>query len=127
FARGLSELSAYLGATEFEKLRLVSNVSASEAKSEVGSPRQTNRYVTGVLHEGSPDSAVAAFQGDVAFRITVRSKITGLPPGPPSDVDIDLAGMGGAPRTLSNVVNHINAALEAAGVQTRVGREKLPS
>ena len=35
--------------------------------------------------------------------------------------------MGATPRTLSNVILHINGKLEAAGVQTRLAREKLPA
>ncbi|RYG15993.1 MAG: transcriptional regulator, partial [Caulobacteraceae bacterium] len=38
-------------------------------------------------------------------------------------VAIDLEEMGATPRTLTNVLTHINSKLEAAGLQTRVGRE----
>lgn len=121
FARGLSEVGAWLGAADFDKIRLVANAAAAEVKSGVGVARQTNRYLTGPVHQGAPDAEAAAFAGDVAFRITVGTL------GGPVDVDIDLADMGATPRSLTNVLTHINAALEAAGVQTRLGREKLPA
>src|SRR5690606_14627618 len=45
----------------------------------------------------------------------------------PIHVDIDLAEMGAQPRTLGAVITHINDKLEAAGVQTRIGREMIPA
>lgn len=121
FARGLAEISTWLGKTDFDKIRLASNVTASQVKSEVGVARQTNRYVTGAIHQGATDEPVAAFAGEVKFRMTV-GKLNGA-----VDIDIDLDEMGATPRTLDNVIAHINARLEAAGVRTRLGREKLAS
>lgn len=121
FASGLEEIGDWLNTAQFDDLRLVQGISASTSKSTAGVVRDSAKSVTAAIHEGSPDGPVAAFQGDVRFSLTV-TKLTG-----PVQVDIDLAEMGGATRTLSSVVAHINDKLEAAGVQTRMGRELIPA
>ncbi|WP_296817879.1 transcriptional regulator [Brevundimonas sp.] len=121
FQAGLTEISQFLSDDPFESIRVAKGASASEAKGKVGAPRSDNSYVTKALHAGDPDLPAAALEGDVRFTMTVR-KLSG-----DVDVNIDLNDMGATPRTLSNVVIHLNAQLEAAGVQTRIAREKLPS
>ena len=121
FQAGLSEISEFLSSDPFDSIRLAKGAAASEAKSKVGVARPDNAYVTGPLHSGDPDVAAAAFAGDVKFSMTI-GKLSG-----DATVDIDLSEMGATPRTLSNVILHINGKLEAAGVQTRLAREKLPA
>lgn len=121
FQTGLGEVSRFLSSDPFEAIRVAKGLTASEAKTGVGVARTDNSYVTPALHSGDPDLPVAAFQGDVSFSIRI-AKLSG-----DVTVDVDLAEMGATPRTLSNVISHINAKLEAAEVQTRFAREKLPS
>lgn len=119
FARGLEEVRGYLASAEFEAIRLTPGTSRTDARGTVGALRDTNRYVTGVIHQGSAEAEVRAFQGDVRFSIGIGRSTGDV------TVDIDLADMGSQPRTLGNVISHINAALEAANVQTRLGRETV--
>ena len=119
FSAGLDEVGAYVGATELNAVRLVQGTTSSLSKSTGGVPRDNANSITGPIHEGSPDSVVAAFTGDVAFGITIRQL------GVTTTVPVDLADMGSTDRTLTNVLEHINAKLEAGGFNTRIGREQI--
>lgn len=118
FASGMAELSKWLGAADFDAIRMVQGTSSSTSKSTAAVARDSAISITGPVHEGSPDAVSPAFEGDVAFRISARKSDNST-----INVDIDLAEMGTTPRTLSNVLIHINGKLESAGLQTRVGRE----
>lgn len=119
FSAGLEEVGTYVGATELNAVRLVQGTTSALSKSTGGVPRDNANSITGPIHEGSPDSVVAAFSGDVAFGITIRQL------GVTTTVPIDLADMGSTPRTLTNVLEHINGKLEATGFNTRIGREQI--
>ncbi len=119
FASGLDEVGKYLSATSFDALRLVQGTTSALSKTTAGVPRDNTNSITGPIHEGDPDSVVAAFSGTVVFDITIRNA------GVTTAVPIDLAGMGTTPRSLTNVLTHINTQLQTAGVVTRVGRELL--
>jgi hypothetical protein len=121
FDAGMAELSAFLRDSKFDGLRMVEGVSATKAQTGAAVARDSAKYVTGAIHTGALTNEVAAFQGAVQFNITVKS-VAGT-----QSIAIDLADMGAAPRTLQSVVEHINGKLEAAGVQTRMNRELLPS
>lgn len=122
FDAGLAELSAWLPAQDFQDVRLVQGTTAAMSKTTAAVRRDSAVSVGAPIHEGGPDQVVAAFQGAVAFTITVRagegaSEVT-------TPVAIDLADMGAAPRTLDAVLAHVNQKLADAGLQTRLGREK---
>ncbi|WP_339932372.1 transcriptional regulator [uncultured Brevundimonas sp.] len=119
FSSGLAEVGTYVGATELNAVRLVQGTTSALSKSTGGVPRDNSNSITGPIHEGSPDSVVAAFSGDVAFGITIRQL------GVTTTVPIDLANMGATPRTLTSVLEHINGQLEASGFNTRIGREQI--
>lgn len=122
FAAGLGEVGDYLSANALEGVRLVQGVTTSVSKSTAGVVRDRPNYVTDAIHEGATTSVAAAFTGDVAFSIGVK-RLDGLN----ATIDIDLDDMGTTPRTLDNVIKHINEKLEAADVETRFGRQKLAS
>lgn len=124
FSAGLSEIGSWLTAAEFESVRLVQGASRTTSKTTAAVPRDSARSVTGPIHEGPVDSVVAAFQGDVRFNITITQPVGGGG-SQTTATPIDLADMGATPRTLDNVLAHINGKLEAAGFQTRVGREQI--
>ena len=121
FAEGIQEVSAYLAENDLEGIRLVQGTSATTSKSTAGVPRDTGKIITSAVHEGALASPVAAFDGEVAFDITLQS-LTAT-----KTVSIDLTDMGATPRTLDNVINHINGKLADAGTQTRLGRAQLPA
>ena len=124
FSAGLSEIGSWLSAAEFDALRLVQGTSKMTSKTTAAVPRDSARSITGPIHEGSIDTPVAAFQGDTRFSITIKVPV-GISDSQTTAVPIDLADMGGTPRTLDNVLTHINGKLEAAGFQTRLGREQI--
>ncbi len=121
FQSGLSEVSSWLSQAGFDEFSMVQGTSSALSKSTAGVARDTSKSLTGPIHEGSLSDPVAAFEGDVRFRMTVGKLETSV------DIDIDLAEMGAQPRTLSAVISHINGKLEDAGVQTRIGREMIPT
>jgi hypothetical protein len=129
FDAGLAEVSGWVSETGFDAFNLVQGTSSSLSKSTAAVVRDTSKSLTGVIHEGAATDPVAAFQGDVQFRVTVDQTpaMAILNPKPPVHVDIDLNEMGGDVRSLTNVITFINGKLEAAGVQTRVGREMIPA
>lgn len=124
FASGLGEIGGWLSASEFEDIRMVQGTSKMTSKTTAAVPRDSARSLTGAVHEGSIDAPVAAFQGDTRFNVTIRVPV-GLTDFNTTTVPIDLADMGSTPRTLDNVMAHINGKLEAAGFQTRFGREQI--
>lgn len=124
FSAGLAEVGSWLSATEFDALRMVQGASKMSSKTTAAVPRDSARSITGPIHEGSIDTPVAAFQGDTRFSITIRVPV-GVDSSQTTTVAIDLADMGATPRTLDNVLSHINGKLEAGGFQTRLGREQI--
>lgn len=121
FAAGVAELSTYLSQTDFDGFRMVSGVAQNTVKTSAAIEKAPSTFVTAPLHEGALTETVAAFEGDVRFSIGVS--ISG---GTQKTIDIDLADMGATPRTFDNVTAFMNAELEAAGVETRIGREQIP-
>ena len=124
FGSGLTEIGSWLSSAEFDAVRMVQGTSKMTSKTTAAVPRDSARSITGPIHEGSVDTPVAAFQGDTRFSITIKVPV-GLTDSQTTAVPIDLADMGATPRTLDNVLSHINAKLEAAGFQTRIGREQI--
>lgn len=121
FAAGLAEVTDFLTTAQFEGVRMVQGVSATQGQTTAAVARDNPKYLTGPIHEGGLTDEVAAFQGDVRFGISVKTILGTL------TVDIDLAEMGATPRTLEAVLGHINGKLEAAGVETRIHRQQIES
>jgi hypothetical protein len=120
FTRGLTEVSTYTDKVKLEQMRLTRGETMISDKSSVGVPRARYQYDTGKLHSGAPSDAVAAFQGAVAFDISVkRGTVT-------HNIAIDLSQMGGATRTMGAVASFINGKLEAEGLQTRFSVVRTP-
>ena len=126
FASGLAEIGSYLTTAEFDALRLVQGTSSVTSKTTAAVPRDSSNSITGPVHEGSLDTPVAAFQGDTKFNITIKVPV-GISGSQTTAVPIDLAEMGSTPRTMDNVLSHINGKLEAGGFQTRIGRDQIKS
>ncbi|RYG20474.1 MAG: transcriptional regulator [Caulobacteraceae bacterium] len=118
FAAGLLEVSKWLPAADLDGIRLVQGTASSTSKTTAAVARDGAISVTGPIHEGSPDDLSPAFAGEVQFNITVKKGDNTT-----SAVSIDLTDMGTKPRTLTNVLDHINGKLADAGVETRIGRE----
>jgi hypothetical protein len=124
FNAGLGEVGSWLSSAAFDGIRMVQGTAKTSSKSTAAVPRDSANSITGPIHEGATSAPVTAFQGDVKFNITIRVPV-GLTDSSTTTVPIDLAAMGGTPRTLDSVLNHINGELEAAGVATRIGREQI--
>ncbi|NJC39979.1 hypothetical protein GGQ87_000237 [Brevundimonas alba] len=124
FSSGLTEIGSWMSSSDFEAIRMVQGTSKTTSKTTAAVPRDSARSITGPIHEGSIDTPVAAFEGDTRFSITIKVPV-GLTSSQTTAVPIDLADMGSTPRTLDNVLTHINGKLEAAGFQTHLGREQI--
>lgn len=120
FNKGMAEVAGYVDTAAFEKVRLGFAEVSDTSRAAIGIARAKTEYVTAPLVSGVADSAVPAFAGDVRFNIGVQQINSS------QTVQIDLAEMGAQTRTLPNVINHINAKLEAAGVTTRFAQERIP-
>lgn len=118
FDQGLKEISSYVASAPFKDVRLVAGVTESISKTSAGVRRDSALSITSPIHEGDIDTPVAAFAGDVVFDIQVKRL------NDTHTIRIDLSAMGATPRTLGAVTAHINEKLEAAGLETRIGRER---
>lgn len=119
FGAGLAEVSDYLKTAGFEDVRLVQGVAQSTVKTGFGLEKAPTSYVTAPIHDGALTTSVKALEGDVRFAITVKTAAG------TETVDIDLSQMGDTPRTMDNVIAHMNAQLEAAGVGARMSRQMI--
>ncbi|WP_374471390.1 hypothetical protein [Phenylobacterium sp.] len=119
FEKGLAEVSAYIDASRLESSRLTQGEAAASVKTKLTTPKAATEYVTQPL-TSSTSEPVPAFDGAVSFTISVK-KVNNL-----HDVQIDLAEMGSAPRTIGNVINFINGKLEAEGLETRILTQRIP-
>ena len=139
FASGMSQVENFLSNSPFSEFNLTSGSVQTQEQSTVGVPNGSYQtYTTGVIASGDESQALSVFQGNVQFNISVSSKyatntITN-PDGsksavvtPPTNIPIDLSGMGSNPRTIDNVVNYINSQLQAAKVSTRFAAANLGS
>ncbi|MBI5940158.1 MAG: hypothetical protein HY859_07005 [Caulobacterales bacterium] len=121
FSRGMGEISSYTDTAKLEQMRLTRGETMITNKTAVGVPRSKYSYATGKIYTGQQADAVPAFQGAVAFTISVkRGTVT-------HTINIDLADMGGATRTMGAVTSFINSKLEAEGLQTRFSVERTAS
>lgn len=118
FAAGIAEVSKWLPSADLDGIRLVQGTASSTSKTTAAVARDGAISVTGPIHEGSPDDLSPAFAGEVQFNISVKKGDNTT-----KAVSIDLNDMGTKPRTLTNVLDHINSKLADAGVETRIGRE----
>jgi hypothetical protein len=116
FASGLDQVNSFLNSSPFQSFNVTAGKVSSAEQSTVGVANGAHEaFTTGVIYTGDSASAVPAFQGDVQFTVSVAS--TYAPSGtPPTNVNIDLSGMGATTRTMTNVVQYINQQLQAAGV-----------
>jgi hypothetical protein len=121
FEAGMVEMSDYLKSAGFEDVRMVQGVSKSTVKTGFALEKAQTTFTTTPIHDGALSDSVKAFQGDVKFAVTIRTNAG------TQSVGIDLSDMGATPRTMDNVIAHINGALEAAGVDTRVERQMIES
>jgi hypothetical protein len=120
FGRGLAEVSDYVKSASLETVRLTQGETAASVKTNAPVAATKSEYVTRPLASGTSADPVARFAGDVRFAMAVtRSGVT-------YNVNIDLADMGAATRSMANVINHVNDKLAAAGVDTRLATLRIP-
>ncbi len=121
FAKGLAEITAYADSAEFDQIRLNRGELMTAAKTKIGAPVAKDEYLGGVaLLKGDSSTVVPAFAGDVKFTMSIkRVNVT-------HNVSIDLNDMGSTPRTLTNVLAHINGKLAADGLETRFASQRIP-
>lgn len=120
FTRGMAEVSGYVDDATLEKLRLTHGEATDKAKSAVGVPKTTPRYVTAPLHQGAATDEVEAFKGDVKFSVTIK-----LPNKTSTTIDFNLGEMGAQPRSMNNVVKFMNDKLAGTSFATRFAVEKI--
>jgi hypothetical protein len=120
FQSGMTELQAFLDKQPFEGFDVVQGKVSTSLKSTIGAKPETDVYTTGTVYPGTINGEVPAFQGDVRFSAQVVKGGTG------ATVDFDLSEMGSTPRTMGNVVNYLNAKLQAAGISTRFASSRTP-
>jgi hypothetical protein len=119
FASGMAEVSAYIGSSNFDKLRLAQGDVDTSDKATLTVAKTPTQYVTAPLGTTS-SGEIAALQGDIRFNIHVTRLTQSF------DVPIDLSAMPDQTRSLANVIGFINDQLQAAGVDSRFGTSRIP-
>lgn len=119
FQNGLDQLDDYFQGMDLEELTVLKGKQLSKIESDVAVSRGLSQFKSGIIHTGEYDAEVPSLTGDVRFTISIKKS------GVTTDVEIDLADMGGQTRNLDNIVAHINSELEAAGMVTRFERTKI--
>lgn len=122
FAAGLKEVDGFLASAPFTGFTVAQGQVAATQTSTVTIPHQNSNYQTAPIYTGPLSGDVPAFDGDVSFSLKLTK-----PSGSASTVNFDLSDLGATPRTLPNVVNYLNAKLQAAGVSTRFANVRIPA
>ncbi|WP_395670704.1 hypothetical protein [Phenylobacterium sp.] len=120
FSRGMSEVLAYIDTVRLDAARVSQGEAVDSAKTKLAVAKAGTEYVTPPLTNSATSSA-PAFEGDVNFTIKIKRLSV------EHEVPIDLAGMGGQTRSLSNVINYINDQLAGAGLETRIQTQRIPA
>ncbi len=123
FTSGLSQLSTFLSADPFKNATIVQGNLQAQAQGTVGVKAENDSYAGQTVYTGPANGVVPAFQGSVAFSLTLTNVVNHNP----TTVNFDLSEMGSTPRTMSNVVIYLNGKLAAAGVQTRFANTRTPA
>jgi len=121
FAKGLSQVEAYVASAKLDSVRLAQGEVSTTAKTALGVPATKSDYVTAPLFSGANTDVVPAFQGAIQFDIQVKTLNT------TKVVSVDLGDMGAQPRSLANVINFVNGKLQDAGVGTRLATQRIPA
>ncbi len=114
FAKGQTQLTAYLASNAFKSIDVSQGAVNAKAQTTTGAPQETDTYTAGTFDVGSTNTPIDALSGAVAFSMQVKSLN-----GATKTVNFNLANMGSTARTLGNVVSYLNSQLSAAGVATR--------
>ena len=120
FNEGMAEIGKFIDTADFDKLQLAQGQAAVKLTSNAGVKAETNVYTGSKLWTGAASGLPPAFQGPVAFSLSVKRGTATIP------VSIDLNEMGATPRTMSNVVIYLNDKMAAAGLSTRFVNERTP-
>lgn len=115
FARGLNELEGFFSKERFDDIRLVQGDRVKAAQTTLALPSRSEDYATGLMHSGGLAAVVKGLDPEAQFTIVATSAA-----GTVRSIAIDLAEMGSIPRSLGNVISHINAELASAGAASRI-------
>jgi hypothetical protein len=122
FASGFQQVQQFVSTTSFNKLRLSTGTTAASETSTASTPQQAVSYDTAALNSTGDSSAVVpAFQGPVAFDVTVQHGST------PIIVHMDFSEMGSTSRTMANVLAYLNGKMSAAGAITTFSSNPMPA
>ncbi|HEX4181631.1 MAG TPA: hypothetical protein VHY34_00015 [Caulobacteraceae bacterium] len=113
FASGLSQVQTYLAGSPFNGFTVNQGSDSNQQTTTAGVLKETNVYSTGTISTGSVDDVDPALQGNISFSAQVTKA-----GGAQVTVNFNLDDMGSTPRSVGNVVNYLNAQLQAAGVVT---------
>lgn len=120
FAKGMTEIASYVDSLKLDTVRLSRGAAMTQARMDIGVPRNKTEYITAPLVSGTSGAVVPGFEGDVKFNISLKRINDTL------NVAIDLSEMGATPRTMGNVVGFINQKLADAGAVTRFTSHRIP-
>ena len=120
FRRGVEEVVKYVEAARFDRLRLTQGeVNASTRAAAAGRIAPT-AYQTPPLVASDVNAVSDALRGDVRFTLSVTRV------GQTRTLDIDLASLPEAERTLPRFVSFVNDKLQAEGLATRFETKRIP-
>jgi hypothetical protein len=74
FIAGLAEVGGYAQSADYEDVRVVRGSVTASSKSTAGVAQASTRLTTRPIHEGSLTAPVPAFEGEIAFDITIKKE-----------------------------------------------------
>lgn len=119
FRKGVAEVTSYVGAARFDRMRLALGEVNSSARSTAGARAAPTSYATPPLVATDPTLPIDALKGDVRFTIQAARL------GQVTNVDIDLASLADSERTLPKFVALVNEKLAAEGLVTRFETRRI--
>ncbi|WP_333807348.1 hypothetical protein [Phenylobacterium sp.] len=120
FKKGVAEVIDYVKSTRFEGVRLSIGEVSSSARATSAARSAAAAYQTPPLVATDQNAVSDALQGDVKFTMSiVKAGVTKI-------IDVDLASVAPADRTLPNFVNLVNTQLQAEGLTTRFETKRVP-
>jgi len=120
FQKGVAEVVGYAKSAQFEGVRLSLGEVSTSARATSVARSAASAYQTPPLVATDQNAVSDALQGDVKFTMSiVRAGVTTI-------INVDLASVAPADRTLPNFVNLVNTQLQAEGLTTRFESKRVP-
>lgn len=121
FTKAQKDVTAYVDSMKLSEMSLTRGAALTTSRTTVGVNRSNTSYTTAPVHVGTATESAPAFEGDIAFDISLKGVNS------TKSLHVDLADMGSTTRSVSEVVNFLNSQLKTSGALTRFEKVGIPA